>query len=180
MTTCQLCDSTDGVSSHEIAGLPSASLNLCTTCRGEIAKTDDLDVHHWRCLSDSMWTPDDNVQIMAWRLLKRLGAQGEGWAQDLFDTLYLEDDVLAKAQSETASDDDGVDTLKHVDSNGAVLEAGDTVVLIKDLNVKGAGFTAKRGTAVRNISLDPTNEEHIEGRVNGQQIVILTKFVKKS
>ena len=52
--------------------------------------------------------------------------------------------------------------------------------LIKDLNVKGAGFTAKRGTAVRNISLVPNNCEHIEGRVNGQQIVIHTKFVKKS
>jgi protein PhnA len=52
--------------------------------------------------------------------------------------------------------------------------------LIKDLAVKGAGFTAKRGTTVRNISLVPDNEEHIEGRVNGQQIVILTKFIKKS
>jgi len=48
------------------------------------------------------------------------------------------------------------------------------------LNVKGAGFTAKRGTAVRNISLVPDTPGHIEGRVNGQQIVILTKFVKRS
>jgi len=52
--------------------------------------------------------------------------------------------------------------------------------LIKDLNVKGGGFTAKRGTAVRGISLVADNAEHIEGRVSGQQIVILTKFVKKS
>jgi len=70
--------------------------------------------------------------------------------------------------------------VRHQDSNGAVLEAGDTVTLIKDLNVKGAGFTAKRGTAVRNISLVADNPGHIEGRVNGQQIVILTQFVKKS
>ena len=69
------------------------------------------------------------------------------------------------------------DEIKHVDSNGSVLKAGDTVVLIKDLNVKGAGFTAKRGTAVRRISLVHDNPEHIEGRVEGQQIVILTKFV---
>ncbi|MCW8844130.1 MAG: PhnA domain-containing protein, partial [Rhodobacteraceae bacterium] len=40
--------------------------------------------------------------------------------------------------------------------------------------------TAKRGTAVRNISLVSDNAEHIEGRVEGQRIVILTKFVKKS
>jgi protein PhnA len=70
--------------------------------------------------------------------------------------------------------------VQHVDSNGVVLETGDTVTLIKDLTVKGANFTAKRGTAVRRISLVADNPEHIEGRVNGQQIVILTKFVKKS
>ena len=52
-------------------------------------------------------------------------------------------------------------------------------MLIKDLPVKGAGFTAKRGTAVRGISLVQDNPEHIEGRVEGQRIVILTKFVKK-
>ena len=54
------------------------------------------------------------------------------------------------------------------------------MTLIKDLNVKGTTFTAKRGTSVRRISLVPDNAEHIEGKVNGQQIVILTKFVKKS
>jgi protein PhnA len=114
---------------------------------------------------------------MAWRMLSRLRA--EGWPQDLLDMLYLDEDTLAWAQAtgEGRSDEDVV---KHLDSNGAVLEAGDTVTLIKDLNVKGANFTAKRGTAVRGISLVADNPEHIEGRVNGQQIVILTKFVRKS
>jgi protein PhnA len=60
-----------------------------------------------------------------------------------------------------------------------VLQNGDTVTLIKDLDVKGAGFTAKRGTSVKNISLVEDNPEHIMARVNGSQIVILTKFVKK-
>ena len=64
--------------------------------------------------------------------------------------------------------------------NGAQLAVGDAITLIKDSNVKGAGFTAKRGTTVRNISLDQNKEHHIEGRVNGQQIVILTEFVKKA
>ncbi|GAA4271791.1 hypothetical protein GCM10022258_10850 [Aquimarina gracilis] len=80
----------------------------------------------------------------------------------------------------TGEGNDPEDVVKHIDSNGALLQAGDNVVLIKDLNVKGANFTAKRGTAVRNISLAHDNPEHIEGRVNGQHIVILTKFVKKS
>ena len=63
---------------------------------------------------------------------------------------------------------------------GHVLQQGDSVVLIKDLNVKGANFTAKRGTAVRRINLVADNPEHIEGRVNDQYIVILTKYVKKA
>jgi len=54
------------------------------------------------------------------------------------------------------------------------------VTLIKDLPVKGAGFIAKRGTAVRGISLVEENTSHIEGRVDGQRIVILTQFVKKA
>ena len=51
---------------------------------------------------------------------------------------------------------------------------------LPDLDVKGSGFTAKRGTAVRSISLVEDNAGQIEGRINGQQIVILTQYVKKS
>ena len=54
------------------------------------------------------------------------------------------------------------------------------MTLVKDLVVKGGGFTAKRGTAVRRILLDQRNATQIEGRVNGQHIVILTKYVKKA
>jgi protein PhnA len=94
--------------------------------------------------------------------------------------LYLDEDTLkwAQATGEGIQTDD-LD-VKHIDSNGVILQGGDTVVLIKDLEVRGAGFTAKRGTAVRGIRLVADNPEHIEGRVEGQQIVILTKFVKKS
>jgi len=67
----------------------------------------------------------------------------------------------------------------HRDSNGVPLVQGDTVVLTRDLPVKGAGFIAKRGTAVRGISLVADNPAHIEGRVEGQRIVILTGFVRK-
>ena len=69
---------------------------------------------------------------------------------------------------------------KNNDGGFIVTETGDTVTLIKDLNVKGANFTAKRGTAFRGILVVADNPEHFEGRVNGQQIVILTKFVKKA
>ena len=68
----------------------------------------------------------------------------------------------------------------HRDVNGNILQAGDNVVLIKDLKVKGSSMVAKQGTAVRRISLDHDNAEYIEGKVDGQQIVILTKYVKKT
>ncbi len=112
-------------------------------------------------------------------MLKTL-SQDEPWAQDLLDQLYLDEETLAWAESGMTEGLDDEVAVPHLDSNGTVLEAGDTVVLVKDLPVKGGGFTAKRGTAVRGIRLVADNPGQIEGRVNGQQIVILTKFVRKS
>ncbi len=178
---CELCGATEELQVYEVPpesdGTPEQCVLLCKTCVEQIENPEKMDVNHWRCLNDSMWSQVPAVQVMAWRMLTRLSA--EGWPQELLDMLYLDDETLkwAQATGEGQSDDNAV---KHVDSNGAVLQAGDTVTLIKDLNVKGANFTAKRGTAVRGISLVADNPEHIEGRVNGQQIVILTKFVKKS
>ena len=93
--------------------------------------------------------------------------------------MYLDNDtsLWAKQEGEESLD---TNEAKHIDSNGAELKTGDTVTLIKSLDVKGANLIAKRGTAVRNIRVVADNPEQIEGKVNGQQIVILTKFVKKS
>ena len=68
----------------------------------------------------------------------------------------------------------------HVDSNSEELVSGDTVVLTQVLNVKGANFMAPKGTVVRKIRLVPDNIEQIEGKINEQTIVILTKYVRKS
>ena len=178
---CELCASTDTLSVYEVPPTSDGSADqcvlICDTCRGQIENPDQVDVNHWRCLNDSMWNQTPAVQVMAWRMLTRLSA--EGWPQDLLDMLYLDDETLAWARA-TGEGESDEDVVKHVDANGATLSAGDTVTLVKDLQVKGAGFTAKRGTAVRGISLVADNAEHIEGRVNGQQIVILAKFVKKS
>lgn len=181
---CELCGSTINlgalaVFSHTVSD-PETSVYACKKCSDQIESSEGLDMHHWRCLSESMWSQTPAVQVVAWRILTQLS--DEAWARDLLDMLYLEDSVLAWAregQSTSEEEDTGPD-IRHLDSNGTVLTAGDTVVLIKDLNVKGANFTAKRGTAVRGISLVHDNAKHIEGRVNGQQIVILTEFVKKS
>ncbi|MCL4110837.1 UNVERIFIED_CONTAM: hypothetical protein GTU68_039950 [Idotea baltica] len=66
-----------------------------------------------------------------------------------------------------------------LDSNGTRLADGDTVQVIKDLDVKGANFVAKRGTMVKNIRLT-SNPEHVDGRVNGTAIVLKTCFLKKA
>ena len=183
---CELCGATENLVVYEVppeANAPELNASadkcvlVCKSCRDQIENPETVDVNHWRCLNDSMWSQVPAVQVMAWRMLTRLS--GEGWPQDLLDMLYLDEDTLSWAQA-TGEGKSDEDTVRHIDSNGAVLEAGDTVTLIKDLNVKGAGFTAKRGTAVRGISLVPDTPEHIEGRVNGQKIVILTQFVKKS
>ncbi len=180
-SVCELCGATNDLSAYEVPSSPVAGVDahilVCSSCKSQLSGTEELNMNHWRCLNDSMWSVVPAVQVTAWRMLNRIKA--EGWPQDLLDMLYLEDDVLAWAKA-SGEGDDTEDTIVHKDSNGAVLNVGDTVVLIKDLNVKGGGFTAKRGTAVRNIGLVHDNPEQIEGRVNGQQIVLLTQYVKKS
>lgn len=180
---CELCSTTENLDIYEVPPIDNAGVDecvlACAICREQIENPETMNAHHWRCLNDSMWNPIPAVQVMAWRLLTRLS--NESWSQDLLEMLYLDEETLAWAQATGDGESkDDAESIKHIDSNGSVLTAGDTVTLIKDLNVKGASFTAKRGTAVRGISLVADNPEHIEGRVNGQQIVILTQFVKKS
>lgn len=178
---CELCGATDHLSAYAVTPVTHAGADgcilVCEICRTQIENPASVDANHWRCLNDSMWSQIPAVQVMAWRMLSRLSA--EGWPQELLDMLYLDEATLAWAKA-NAEGESAENTVKHVDCNGTVLEAGDTVTLIKDLDVKGANFTAKRGTAVRGISLVADNPEHIEGRVEGQRIVILTRFVKKS
>jgi protein PhnA len=136
-----------------------------------------MDANHWRCLNESMWSEFIPVQIMAWRILQRL--LNEGWPKDLLEMMYLDDEALALARA-TGEHEDEANKIVHRDVNGVILEAGDSVVLVKDLKVKGSSMVAKQGTAVRNIRLDRENAEYIEGKVDGQNIVIITKYVKKT
>jgi protein PhnA len=59
------------------------------------------------------------------------------------------------------------------------LKNGDNVVLTKSLDVKGSSANAKVGTVIHNIRLVSNNTEQIEGRIDGQQIVVLTKYLRK-
>ncbi|USE38838.1 alkylphosphonate utilization protein [Endozoicomonas sp. SCSIO W0465] len=176
---CELCNSKNDLRVYPVppksdAANPDHSILVCDNCLDQINQPSTMDSNHWRCLNDSVWSQVPAVQVMAFRLLNRLSSQG--WAQDLLDMMYLDEETREWAESGLSSEESETPTL---DSNGSVLNAGDTVTLIKDLPVKGAGFTAKRGTAVRNIALTG-NPEQIEGRVNGVRIVLLTKYLKKA
>ncbi|MDG1339476.1 MAG: alkylphosphonate utilization protein [Paracoccaceae bacterium] len=167
--TCPLCATDAPLIQMPVSGRPDgASAAVCAICVDQIGGTPEVD--HLRALPSTMWSEDPAIQVLAARLLTALSH--EGWAQDAADQLYLDDETRAWADNVVAKTD-------HADAHGAALSTGDTVVLIKDLPVKGAGFTAKRGTAVRGISLVPDNPAQIEGRVSGQRIVILTDFVKR-
>ena len=174
---CELCKATNQLSVYVLPPSTAESVDtsvlLCSVCASHIENPGNAEANHWRCLNDSMWSEHQSVQILSWRLLTMI--KSEGWPQDLLDMMYLDDEALAFAKAGLVDPN----APKHTDSNGNVLENGDSVVLIKDLDVKGSSITAKRGTAVRNIRLDRDNIDYIEGKVDGQQIVILTKYVKK-
>ncbi len=163
--TCPLCTTDAPLTETPVTGGPAdASIAICAACADPQTPPD-----HFRPLASTMWNDDPAVQVFAARTLKRLDTD---WSRDLLEQLYLDEETQKWADNVAAQ-------TNHTDSNGVPLSQGDTVVLIKDLNVKGAGFTAKRGTAVHRITLVPDDDAHIEGRVEGQRIVILTEFVKK-
>ena len=123
-----------------------------------------------------MWSEVPGIQVVAWRMLSRL--RNEAWAADNLELLYLNDEKLAWAKSSGDHENDGSVDL-HKDCNGNVLQNGDSVALIKSLDVKGSTLHAKMGILVKNIRLVADNTAQIEGKIEGQLIVILTKYVRK-
>lgn len=76
------------------------------------------------------------------------------------------------------ADDAGVQAR---DANGQALAAGDAVVVIKDLKVKGSSIPLKQGTVIKNIRLVDGDAEHIEGhsdKIKG--LVLKTCFLRKA
>ena len=177
---CELCKSTEEVKLHEV--LPQKSTNeqncimICATCLAQIEKKAELDSNHWQCLTETMWSEALGIQVVAWRMLNRL--KNESWAADNLDMLFLDEETLVWAKATGDHDNDSAVDL-HKDCNGVILQTGDTVVLTKSLDVKGSTLNAKMGTVVKNIRIVEENTEQIEGKIEGQVIVILTKYVRK-
>jgi protein PhnA len=177
---CELCISATDLSVYEIPPQDSSnaanSILLCGKCLAQVEKKEVLDSNHWNCLTVCMWSEVPAVQVMSWRMLNRL--RQESWATDSLDMMYLDDAQLAWAKAAGDHENDSNVDL-HKDCNGQVLQAGDSVVLIKSLDVKGSSLNAKMGTVVKNIKLVEDNSGQIEGKIEGQTIIILTKFVRK-
>ena len=172
-SVCELCGSKEGVALVEL-GISDASeeesVYLCANCKGQI-ESDEMDEAHFNCLNDSMWSEVPAVKIISYILWTRLGRQ------DMVEMMYLEEDELQVAKQIVEAEEN---KLVYKDANGVELKAGDSVVILKDLDVKGAGFTAKRGTTVTRIGLAAGDAGHVEGRVNGTKIFIKTEFIKKA
>ncbi len=173
---CELCGAETKLSPFVVAPHTQVTVDhaamLCDTCKSQVEDPETMDANHWRCLNDSMWSQVPQVQVLAWRQLKRLSAK-ESWAMDLLDMMYLEDDI--KNWAEIGMDDDAE---KPRDVNGVELKKGDDVTIIKDLPIKGSSQVIKQGTVVRGISLadDP---KLVSGKANGQSMYIIAEYTRK-
>jgi len=177
---CELCGSPQGISMYDVPPKSVRSQNncimVCGKCHAQIEKREEPDSKHLQFLTASMWSEVPGIQIVSWRLLNRL--RHEAWAFDSLDMLYLDDQTLEWAKATGDHLGDATADL-HKDAFGNVLTTGDTVLITQSLNVKGASVNAKVGTQVKNIRLVPDNPGQIEGKIEGQLIVILTKYVRK-
>ncbi len=178
---CELCRNSEDLRVYEVPPQTGSKtvdnfILICEKCQLQIDNSQLIDPNHWRCLLATMWSEFPAVQVACWRMLNRLNS--ESWAADCLDSMYLGVETLAWAKSTEDSDSISSEDC-HKDCNGAILVGGDSVVLIKSLDVKGSSLNAKMGTVVKNIRLVENNTDHIEGKIDGQVIVILAKYVRK-
>ena len=176
---CELCGSREALDAFAVAPHTDASddhnVLTCEVCTAQLQDGSDVDLKHWFCLQEAAWSQVPAVQVLSYRMLHRL--QSEMWASDLLEQLYLDEPTLEWAQAGLPQEVED-DRPPAFDSNGAQLFDGDNVTLVKDLDVKGTSFVAKRGTLVRGIRLTD-NPIHVEGKVNKIQLVLKTEFLKR-
>ena len=170
---CELCGSSEDVTLLELPvsdGSEEQSVYVCASCKEQI-QSGELDETHFNCLNDAMWSETPAVKVMSYILWNKLGRA------DMTDMMYLEEEEQKLADAAINAD---ANKVVFRDANGVELKAGDSIVILKDLDVKGAGFTAKRGTTVTRIALPHDMDDHVEGRVNGTKIYLKTEFIKKA
>ncbi len=171
---CELCSTLPAAQGYVVSGrngdTDAETVAVCETCLQAIESGDTGE--HWRCLEGSIWSPEPAVQALSYRLLSL--CRPSEWAADILSSTEPEEDIQRWAMSAFELADE------HRDAFGNKLENGDTIVLTQALNVKGTSFSAAKGTVVKKIRLVPSDTGQIEGKINDQTIVILTKYVKKN
>ncbi len=171
---CELCNKNEIETAYLVAPkkteIPENAVGLCTTCLEKLDKENEG--FYWRVVEGSIWNPSPAVQALSYRILDQYKA--EDWASNTLSMVDIDEETINWALSATDS------APQHKDAFGNVLENGDTVVLTQLLDVKGTNFSAPKGTVVKRIRLVADNAEQIEGKINEQTIVILTKYVKKN
>lgn len=171
---CELCSKNEATNAYVVSPRKDDAIEnqvaLCDLCMQNMEATDQG--FYWRVLEGSIWNPEPSVQALSYRILQQY--KDEDWANGVLSMVDLDEDTIQWALS-------GLETAAvHKDAFGNVLEAGDTVVLTQALDVKGTNFSAPKGTVIKKIRLVHDNHEQIEGKINEQMIVILTKYVKKN
>jgi protein PhnA len=173
---CELCGSTSSLAPFAVPPMTDINVDncvmICDTCTSQIEDPATMDVNHWRCLNDSMWSQVPTVQVISYVLLSKLVS--ESWAQDALDMMYVEEDVKEWAEKALLSDGE-----KPRDINGVELKKGDDVTVTKDLPVKGTNQVIKQGTVIRGINLgdDP---RLVSGKANGgQSMYVIAEFCRK-
>ncbi len=165
--SCAICSADTQTTKYQVKP-KDCSVDVCDNCLSQIDQPDSkkLDTNHLRCLDNSMWSESEAVLVVVYRLLAKLSDQ------DKLDMMYLDDETLNWAKQDESQD-------IHKDAHGVVLNNGDTVTIIKDLPVKGAGFVAKQGLVVKNISLNKSDSSLVLGKINGTAIYLKCSFIKK-
>jgi protein PhnA len=170
---CELCNTNEATQGYTVSPRSGEKdedlVAICAVCGENLEK--DNEGFYWRCVEGSIWSPEPAVQALSYRILNKY--KEEAWAGSLLSGIDMNETIVQWAMSAFEKQE------LHKDAFGNVLSNGDNVVLTQALNVKGTNFTASKGTVVKRIRLVPDNTDQIEGKINDQTIVILTKFVKK-
>ena len=96
---CELCDRS-GVK-LDIYELPppgeephiDGCIFICEGCRKQIIEPKKMIPGHWRCLNNALYSEVTAIQVMSFRLLKRLAAIEAHWAEELLEHAYLDPDA---------------------------------------------------------------------------------------
>lgn len=172
---CELCNTHSALHEYTVSPKTDDAIEnqvaICNTCMQAI-QTPQEQGAYWRFLEGTIWNPEPSIQALSYRVL--YSYKDEGWANDIINSVDLDENTIQWALSAFEIEE------THKDSFGNKLENGDNVVLTQALDVKGTNFSAPKGTVVKRIRLVADNTDQIEGKINDQTIVILTKYVKKA